>query len=237
MDYQGPETADFDNVHALNAAFLDWLTAENHAGQLPGEGQRLFARLDRQQRNRLSRVPFLLLSLGEEDETGWRAIFARVPAKRLLSRMSPADEAAAQLTTAALGFLWQLAARNPYTARLVSGASLNWCEQLSECTLVSLIARVAEEPRMLVPRSANDLELWTRLLTAGVSARRDVRVAARVAALQSVLTGTARPVDQPLASAACKLPVPSMSLADDPDDVERLSCVRPAAAWLQYAAR
>ena len=213
MDYQGPEPADLSNVSALNAAFLDWLAGERRADQLPGDAARLFAGLDRQQRERLARAPFLLLSIGEDDEDGWRAIFTQAPAKRLLSRMEPADPEATRLTTATIGFLWQLASRNAYTARLVSGASLGWCEQLCACTLVDLLTRVAEEPALLEARATRDAELWAKLLTAGVSRRRDVRVAARVSALQSVLTRPTRTGMQLLASAACKLPATPVRVA------------------------
>ena len=214
MDYQGPETADLANVSALNRAFLEWLAVDTRADQLPGDTGRLFALLDRQKVERLARAPFLLLSLGEENEDVWRAVFAQTPPKQLLVNMNPSDAGAIRLTTAALGFLWQLAARNPYTARLVSGASLSWCEQLSERALVDIVTRVAEEPQILVVRAADDAELWTRLLTAGVSGRRDLRVAARISALQSVLTGTARSGYRPLASAACKLPTMKMRVAE-----------------------
>ncbi len=157
----------------------------------------------------------MLLSLREYDEETWRALFAPRQNMSLLSKMRRHDDAGSRLTIAAVGFLWQLAARNPYAARLVSGAGLAWCEQLANCTLMDLIGRVAEEPPLLEPRMNGDAELWNKLLTSGVSNKRDVRMAARVSALQSVLTATTRSGNRRLATAACKLPATPMRVADD----------------------
>ena len=103
-------------------------------------------------------------------------------------------------------FLWQLAQRNPYAARLVSGASLSWCEQASACTLMDLYARALEDQALLAPRMAEETGLWNRLLSGGVSNRRDVRLAARVAALQTVLTQRRVRPYRPLAAAARRMP-------------------------------
>ncbi|MCK5326254.1 MAG: hypothetical protein KAJ57_09595, partial [Woeseiaceae bacterium] len=147
MEYQGPEPADLANVNALNRAFLDWLRvtgpAESLQSALPPDIRVALAGLDRRQLERLARVPFLLLSLREYDDTRWRSLFADRRSMDLLRPLQPANEEAARLITAGLGFLWQLAKRNPYAARLVSGASLNWCEQLADCTLMELYMRVA----------------------------------------------------------------------------------------------
>jgi hypothetical protein len=215
MDYQGPETADLQNVHALNTAFLEWLAGEDKSRALPAEVPLLFAGLDQRKLARLARVPFMLLSLREYDEAYWRTLFAARQNMSLLSGMQKPDAAGSRLTIAALGFLWQLASRNPYAARLVSGASLDWCEQLAACTLMELIGRVAEEPSLLEPRMSADTELWNKLLTSGVSGKRDVRMAARVSALQSVLTGAAHSGNRQFATAACQLPAARMRVADD----------------------
>ena len=214
MDYQGPESADLENVRALNSAFLDWLSGEDRARALPEGTARLFADLNHCQRERLARVPFMLMSLREYDTDTWRALFAPRQNMSLLSRMQRPDDAGSRLTIAALGFLWQLATRNPYAARLVSGAGLRWCEQLAACTLMELIGRVAEEPPLLEPRMGGDVELWSKLLTSVVSSKRDVRTAARLSALQTILTGVARINDRQLAAAACKLPATPMRVAD-----------------------
>jgi len=220
MEYQGPEPADLANVNALNRAFLDWLRVTGPAKPLqqglpPDIGVALVG-LDRRQLERLARVPFLLMSLREYDDIRWRSLFADQRSMDLLRPLQAADEDAARLVSAGLGFLWQLAMRNPYAARLVSGASLNWCEQLADCTLMELYTRVAEEEPLLEPRMTDCPELWNKLLTAGVSGRRDVRIAARVSALQTVLTRGPATAYRQLATAACAMPAASMRIAERP---------------------
>ena len=124
----------------------------------------------------------------------------------LLECVQVRDEAVSGLVAAGLGFLWQLAQRNPYAARLVSGASLNWCEQLSASTLMNLLSRALEDQALLAPRMAGEPDIWNRLLTAGVSNRRDTRHAARVSALQTLLTRRPLRHSRPLAAAACRMP-------------------------------
>ena len=156
------------------------------------------------------------MSLREYDDTRWRSLFADRRSMDLLRPLQPADDEAARLVTAGLGFLWQLALRNPYAARLVSGAGLNWCEQLADCTLMELYARVAEEDPLLEPRMPDRPELWNKLLTAGVSAKRDVRIAARVSALQTVLTRSPATPYRQLATAACAMPAVSRRVGERP---------------------
>jgi hypothetical protein len=52
----------------------------------------------------------------------------------------------------------------------------------------------------------DNAELWNKLLTAGVSNRRHLRRAARIAALQTVLTERPLRPATPLAAAACRMP-------------------------------
>ena len=209
MHYQCPGPADLANVFVLNSAFIAWQRSmsrerEREAATGPGIPARLAA-LNGAQRERLARAPFLLLSLAEDDELRWQSLFSEQTTRDLLQCIQGRDEAASRIIAAGLGFLWQLAQRNPYAARLVSGASLNWCEQLSACTLMDLIARALEDPTLLAPRMADQHDLWDRLLTAGVSNRRQVRLAARVATLQTVLIRSPERPYQRLATAACKM--------------------------------
>ena len=210
MHYHGPDRADLTNVFVLNTAFIAWertkpLGTVRDDGTSPEIGERIAA-LDREQRERLARTPFLLMSLAEDDEVRWQSFFTEQQTRDLLQCVQIRDEAASRLTAAALGFLWQLAQRNPYGARLVSGASLAWCEQLASCTLMELFTRTLEDQTLLAPRMADKAGFWDKLLTAGVSNRRHLRLAARMAALHTVLTNTpARPY-RTLAAAACKMP-------------------------------
>jgi hypothetical protein len=153
-------------------------------------------------------MPFLLMSLAEDDEARWQSLFAEQKTRDLLQCMQRRDEAASRLIAAGLGFLWQLAQRNPYAVRLVSGASLTWCEQLASCTLMDLFSRALEDQALLAPRLADKPDLWHKLLTVGVSNRRHLRRAARVAALQTLLTQGPMRTYRPLAAAACKMPAP-----------------------------
>ncbi|NCF25044.1 MAG: hypothetical protein GWP60_10930 [Gammaproteobacteria bacterium] len=209
MQYLGPDRADLANVFMLNRAFIAWQRAKPpedscERSLAPDVRARLCA-LSADQRARLARTPFLLMSVAEDDDARWQPIFAEQRTRDLLQCLQIRDEAASRLAAAVLGFLWQLARRNPYAARLVSGASLNWYEHLADCTLMELFARALDDQALLAPRMADEPDLWNRLLTAGVSDRRQVRLAVRVAALQTLLTRRpARPY-RPLAAAACKM--------------------------------
>ena len=212
MHYNGPDRADLANVLTLNRAFIAWLRARTQencpADGLWPETRARFIGLSCEQRERLARMPFLLMSLAEDDETRWQSLFAEQKTRDLLHCVQVRDDDASRLIAAGLGFLWQLAQRNPYAVRLVSGAGLRWCEQLASCTLMDLFARTLEDLALLGPRMPDKVELWHKLLTAGVSNRRDLRRAARVAALQIVLTQNPPQSYRSLAAAACKMPLP-----------------------------
>ena len=212
MHYHGPDKADLANVLTLNKAFIAWQRArspENTTGRgLPAEVHARFAALSCEQRDRLARMPFLLMSLAEDDEARWQSFFAEQQTRDLLQCVHRRDEAASRLIAAGLGFLWQLSQRNPYAVRLVSGASLPWCEKLASCTLMDLFSRALEDQALLAPRMADKPDLWRKLLTVGVSNRRHLRRAVRVAALQTLLTQGPVRTYRPLAAAACKMPAP-----------------------------
>ena len=212
MHYHGPDKADLANVLTLNKAFIAWQRAgspEDTTGRcLPAEVRARFAALSCEQRDRLARMPFLLMSLAEDDEARWQSFFAEQQTRDLLQCVHRRDEAASRLIAAGLGFLWQLSQRNPYAVRLVSGASLPWCEKLASCTLMDLFSRALEDQALLAPRMADKPDLWHKLLTVGVSNRRHLRRAARVAALQTLLTQGPARTYRPLAAAACKMPAP-----------------------------
>lgn len=209
MHYDGPDRTDLANVFMLNRAFIAWQRARPPetpgSGDLPPATRARFAALSGEQRERLARTPFLLLSFAEDDESRWQSLFAEQRTRDLLHCVQARDEAASMLIAAGLGFLWQLALRNPYAVRLVSGASLSWCEQLAACTLMDLFARALEDQTLLAPRMAGNPNLWDKLLTAGVSNRGHLRRAARMATLQSLLTRGSSRYYRPLAAAACRM--------------------------------
>lgn len=217
MEFFGPEAADFANVRALNRAFLLRLRAPGRGKRLrrsmPHTVQALVKGLTDLQVERLATAPFLLLSLRERDEKYWRIFTADEPDFDLFTTR---DGDADALGPAALSFLWHLAQRNPYAARLLSGATLQWCEQLANCTLVTLLQRSASRGDLLQPRLAADSEFWRRSLGPGLSSDLKVRHAAHVTALQSLLTDDPVVNYRRLKSAACRNAAPSMSIADIP---------------------
>jgi hypothetical protein len=167
-------------------------------------GHRL-GRLDDREASRLARVPFLLMSLDEHDDRRWREVFAAAPNGDLFDAQYRRGEVEDRLTLALLGFLWQLVRRNPHTARLVSGATLEWCDSLAALSLVALYAQ-ASRCSPLQPRLSGDADFWNKLLGAGISGRQELRLAAHASAMQTVITGSATNVPPRLSAAACNMP-------------------------------
>ena len=218
MEFQGPEARDLANVYALNQAFLDVL--RNADEQLlrawPANDalvKKLVA-LGRHRADRLAQCPFLLFALAESEEWRWARLFDEQESPDLVDRLERPSEASARLAAAALGFLWELAKRNPYAARLVSGATLSWCEQLTDTSPVRLFEFAASEPKLLAPRLANRNEFWAKLLVAGSSQDKDIRHAAQLCGLQTVLTRQKSERYRQLPAAACSMPAPSTRVAD-----------------------
>jgi len=215
MDFFGPEPADFANVTALNRAFLmrlrDPLPGERLRLCLPSRSQPSIKRLSNLQIERLSALPYLLLSVRERDRACWRALAENDPNRDLLL---PGDEGTDEIVTAALSFLWQLARRNPYAVRLICGATLNWCEQLADYTLLTLLQRAGIRNDLLQPRLANNEDLWLRLLGPGLSPDSQVRRAAHVASLQVMLTQDPAVQYRSMKTAACRNPVRALRVAD-----------------------
>jgi hypothetical protein len=209
-------------VRSLNKAFLSLLVTGSERTALqkqmrPEHWLRL-TNLSCQQRDRLATVPFLLFSLRERDDDYWEQLLLTGQERDLFtSEMQPASDYG-RLVAAGLGFIWQLARRNPYSARLICGASLHWCEMLAEQTFFRLLALSGTRNDLVVPRSAGDTELWSKLLHAGVVRENSVRQSAQLSALQAVLT---RPMKMPGANwavAACKRSEPHLRVADETDE-------------------
>ena len=214
MQYSGPKALDFDDVHALNRAFLTrlhddpWLM-RRLLGLRDDLATRLTA-LTPGQLERLAMAPFLLFSFRERDERFWDIVHAGEPPRYDLfaERSAPSAEVG-RLIAAGLGFVWQLARRNPYVLRLICGASLHWCERLGDMPLLNVLDRASARDDLLALRSAHDANLWRKLLWSGVSRREEVRTAAHLCALHMMLT---RPDPARVAewsSAACRTRVPA----------------------------
>lgn len=191
MDFEGPEPADYHNVRTLNHDFLarlrDTSSGKAWRQQIAAPLQSSIRSLTDLQTERLAATPFLLFSLREDDPDYWRLLAGSTGQSDLLVRRRR-ETAATELAAASLGFLWQLARRNPYGVRLISGASLSWCENLAEAPLLHVLRFSSERRDMLQPRRGADVEFWSKLLGPGVSSEVSVRSAAQLSALQSILT-------------------------------------------------
>jgi hypothetical protein len=218
MDFQGPETADLANVHSLNRAWLDELRRQGMTipAAMPGtfDVVQKLAALSIARAGLLSGCPFLIFALPEASDSRWTRLFGDDEQADLFDGLPQPPESVARLATATLGFLWELARRNPYAARLVSGASLDWCERLADSSPVRVFRFAAGEPGLLSPRLATHRAFWTKLLGAGTSDKQEIRGSAQLCALQTVLTRQSSDRYRRLPAAACLLPSPAMRVAD-----------------------
>ncbi len=217
MDFNGPEPADLAEVRSLNIAFLEYLRAAPEGQllqQLPTSLRPAVVALTDRQVQRLAAVPFLLLTMRESDHSYWARLFGDRPMRDLFASAPVVVDELGRITSAALGFVWQLSRRNPYATRLVCGGSLDWCEQLAACTLLRLLRRVVDHQDLIGVRFAGNTEFWHRLLGAGLSSELDVRRAAHLCALQTVLTSRELTSGSRLRAAACHSAVPTLSVQE-----------------------
>jgi hypothetical protein len=225
MNFSGPEPADFANVRSLNAAFLKHLrrpaSGKSLRESLSPVLEPMMAALTDLQIRRLADAPFLLFSLRERDDVYWNRLFADDPTADLFTPERSKSDEGGQLVTAALGFLWQLSNSNPYAARVASGASLNWCERLADSTLLCVLQRTSGRRDLLTLRLADNDDLWKKLLVAGISSEREVRMAAQQCALQTMLTSAQSSDYRRLPAAACNAPAPSLQVAEGPESTRR----------------
>jgi len=204
MEYQGPTPDDLVNIEALNRSFLA-AVSESDAAVFAGIAAR---RLTEKQRSWLASAPFLLFSLREQDSEYWQRILTDDPQIDLVKRCDSPDEKIGQLQVAGLGFLWQLIRRNPYAARIISGAPVSWCERLAGLTLVSVLQRAASRGDLLRIRFPDESNVWRRLLGHGISSRSQVRLTSHHSALQAMLTGGQESRYDKLSAAACNMQPP-----------------------------
>lgn len=213
MDFPGPVAADFVDVRSLNRAFLRLLTHSRDGrglrDNLPAPVRDRVCAISTVQQERLAALPFLLVSLSEQDMDTWERLLARPGGRDLFVRETPLAQPRQRLFLAALAYAWQLGRHNAYAARLVCGASRQWCDLVSACPLARFLDLAGERGDLLVPRFADDSLLWQRLLGAGVAEDASIRNVAHVSALQKLLTGTAAPRQQQLRSAACARKAPT----------------------------
>ena len=189
MEFEPLTPAVLANVRALNGRFLDCIAAGTDP-LLAAPPQRITAirELRPVQRARLAECPFLLFAPDCNNADRWARLFRGTQRELAHARSRDHGSGSQGVLAAAIAFLWQLSQHNLYAARLVSGASLGWCERLAEQALVDVVQAAADEPGLLGLRRARDTRLWNRLLGAGVSMEADIAAAARLAAWQLLMT-------------------------------------------------
>jgi hypothetical protein len=203
MEYEGLTQDDLANVRALNRAWLR-LRSQDSNGLPRLSGKRL---------ERLASAPFLLFSLREHDDQWWRSLLDGGPQQDLLEERPIKASNLIALQSAGLAFLWALARRNPYVARLVSGAPLSWCEQIASGTMVQVL-ECGARCQIIEPRFDDASALYKRLWHRGGSALQELRVFAQIGALQAMLTSRELVPYRRMPAAACRMPQPAQRVSD-----------------------
>ena len=203
MDFEGLTKDDLANVRALNRAWLDL-----------GNGRAAVRELSLARIERLAAAPFLLFSFREDDDRLWQRLLRDAPQGDLIEDTNTTDADLRSLQAAGLGFLWDLARRNPYVARVVSGATLDWCGRLAATTLADLLGKLAHRLIIRARFAADDPRL-ERLLARGAVADATLREATQLGILQSLLTHGTETRYERLPAAACNLTLPHRKVADE----------------------
>lgn len=198
MDYEGLTRDDLLNVYALNRSWLEGQHANAQGG----------VRLTSKRLERLAGTPFLLFSFREQDARWWQSLLGDGPQQGLLDAGPPISGEMLALQSAGMAFLWNMARRNPYVARIVGGASLPWCEQIASATLIR-VQKCATSGHMIESRFEDGSALNRRLLKRGCSSSREIRLFAQISALQAMLSGGEAVPMRRLSAAACRMPVPA----------------------------
>jgi hypothetical protein len=190
-EFPGPNPDDYANVLALNTAFI------KATFEMKGP-----------QRGRLAAAPFLLLSFRERDIDWWDAALLENHQGDLMAAPELDNPELQRIQTASLSFLWHLARRDPYATRIISGATVSWCEKITDLPLVTLLDRVGVRGDLMQSRLDSPDQLGARLLGAGISSRQKVRRSSQLTALQSLLTHATFDNYTRLPAAACNMTKP-----------------------------
>ena len=189
MEYEGLTRDHLANVEALNREWLRcWRESDASAGNLT-------ARL----RERAATAPFLLFSLREQDDVLWNRLLEKPRQPDLLDEPLRSNDELHALQSNALAFVWALAWRNPYAARIISGAPSGWCEKITSVTLMRVLERTSGR-RLIRPR----LET-TSMMHKGF---------AQIGAFQSMLTAGQPASDGRMKAAACRMPKTARQVTD-----------------------
>lgn len=221
MEFSGPVATDFENVRCLNRAFLALLRQDAAArrclDELPASLAERLRALSDAQADSLASAPFLLFSFRERDDDFWRSRLADRTGGDLFAVAEPPSDGLGRLIAAGLSFVWQLAKQNAYAARIICGASLHWCEELTDNTIFHVLATAGSSPDVLTLRCRADAELWSKLIRGGVSRELQVRQATHISALHALLTRDCLPTRRKWAAAACASRAPSLKIAERPE--------------------
>ena len=190
-EFSGPSPDDYANVLALNAAFI-----------------KATSKLKGPQRGRLAAAPFLLFSLREDDVGWWASVLVDQPQGDLMAVAEHESPELRRIQTAAMSFLWQLARRNPYAARIISGATIAWCENITALPLMTLLNRIGGRDDLMVSRLDLPLAQGERLLGSGTSSRRQIRRSSQLTALHTLLAQSGIDNYTRLPAAACSMSGP-----------------------------
>ena len=189
MEFEGLTRDDLANVEALNRAWL----------RCRGGGDIFAGNLNVSLRDRVATAPFLLFSFRERDDELWSRLLEKRPQRDLLDEPSESTDELHAVQVAGLSFVWMLARRNPYAARIVSIASSHWCEIMTSATLMRILECTSNR-KLIEPR----------LETASMLHRGFVQVGA----LQSLLTTSQQAYDDRIRAAACRVPKIARQVAD-----------------------
>lgn len=194
-EFQGPSANDYVNVRALNTAFLK--TTSTLSGT---------------QQERLAAAPLLLFSVHECDLQWWDRLLGGGGQVDLMDDPDVAEPLRRQLQFAALSFLWHLSRRNPYAARVITGASVAWCERIAALPLVTLLHRAGARADLIRSRLEVPGTLGDHLLLGARSSRNRIRRSSQHTALQVLLTHKDAAQPAAMASAACDMVGPVRAL-------------------------
>ncbi len=187
-DYPGPNPDDYANVTALNTVFI-----------------RLTLDLKGPQCGRLAAAPFLLFSLREDQPVWWDDVLREGRQGDLTDVAELTSPDLRSLQSAALSFFWHLGRRNPYAVRIISGASISWCERIANLPLITLLERAGGRGDLMQSRLSDVPGISARLLSEGISALPGVCRASHLAALQTLLRRSDFDNYTRLPAAACKM--------------------------------
>jgi hypothetical protein len=190
-EYPGPSEDDYANVLALNTAFI------KATFEMKGP-----------QRGRLAAAPFLLFSVRERDSEWWDEALQEQRQGDLMPVAELESSELRRIQTAALSFLWQLARRNSYAVRIISGATMPWCEKIIDLPLLTLLDRIGPRGDLMQSRLEHPEMLGERLLGDGTSSRASIRRSSQLTVLQSLLTSSRFDDYTKLPAAACNMARP-----------------------------